>query len=216
MTSEVTRMSTISLREWPEPPRAVRVLAGCIVVMGILGGYDALVADTHALDLQAELAQGFTLPAPFSGALLVGVAAFCVLLSAGPATGVVPRWVWGVFTVLFIEAAADEAASIHETLGNAAGIDWMVLYTPLFIIAGVLWLKVLRGLEGRPERVVWLSAAAAWVFAQMLEVYAYGGTEEARPGTGPLSAVEELMEMTGSLLLLWTVLALYRSTQDRQ
>jgi hypothetical protein len=217
MTSEAMHTTTMP-REWPKAPTAIAVLAACIVVLGTLGAYDALVADTHAIDLQGELDQGFTLPAPFSGALLLGVAAFCLLLAAGPDTGVAPRWAWGAFSLLFVEAGIDEAASIHESLGDAAGIDWMVLYTPLIAVAGVLWFIVLRGLRDRPERVLWLGAAGAWVFSQMLEAYAYGGTEDdaGRPGTGPLSAVEELMEMAGSLLLLWTVLSLYRWSRERE
>jgi hypothetical protein len=200
-----------SLTRWPTPPRPIVLLMGGIVLFAILGAYDALIEDTHSIDLQAELAQGFTLPPLFSGLLLLGVSAYCVLLAMRADTDVAPRWVWGLFSLLFLEAALDEAASIHEGLGDAAGIDWMVLYVPLFLVAGVLWIKVLRGLEGRPERIVWLAAAAAWVVSQMLEAYAYGGVDDGsgRPGTGLFGAIEELLEMTGSLLLLWTVYSLY-------
>jgi hypothetical protein len=52
--------------------------------------------------------------------------------------------------------------------------------------------------------------------AQMLEVYAYGGSDEGRPGAGVTGAVEELLEMTGSLFLLWTVLSLYRRLNQAQ
>ena len=206
----------VSLTHRPKPPRLILLLAAGIGLLAVLGAYDAIVADTHAIDLQAELAQGFTLPPLFSGALLIGVSAFCVMLAIRGDSDVAPRWVWGLFSLLFLEAAADEGASIHEGLGTAAGIDWMVLYTPLFLIAGVLWLKVLRGLHARPERMIWLGAAAAWVFSQLLEVYAYGGVDDdaGRPGAGPLGALEELAEMAGSLLLLWTVLSLYRRLDD--
>src|SRR3954468_3131568 len=162
----------------PKPPRLIVLLALCIGVLGVLGAYDALVADTHAIDLQAELEGGFTLPAPFSGLLLFGVAGYAFLLAGGHGAEVAPRWVWAVFGVLFIEAGLDEMVSIHEKLGNATGIDWMALYMPLFLVAGVLWVKVLRGLAGRPEQRLWLAGAASWVMAQMLEVYAYGGVPD--------------------------------------
>jgi hypothetical protein len=200
----------------PKPPRSIVLLVGCIGLLAVGGAYDALIADTQLVDLQAELAQGFTLPALFSGLLLFGVAWFSFRLARGRGDDGVPRWVWGIFVLAFIEAGLDEMVGIHEALGNATGVDWMALYLPLFAIAGVLWLIVLRKLWGRPELLLWVGGAAAWVFAQMLEVYAYGGRpdDNPRPGAGATGAVEEILEMTGSLLLLWTVLALCRRSGE--
>jgi hypothetical protein len=193
-----------------DPPPVILILFGCIGLLTIGGAYDALIRDTLVVDLQGELLDGFSVPPLFSGGLLLGVSAYSVLLATGPDAGVAPRWAWGVFSVLFLEAAADETATIHERLGEALNVEWLVLYTPLFLVAGALWVIVLRGLRDRPERALWLGGAACWVVAQMLEAYAYGGTEVGRPGTGVFSALEELLEMTGSLLLLWTVLSLHR------
>jgi hypothetical protein len=191
-------------------PRSIRFLVGCVVLMTLFGAYDALVADTPALDLQAEPKDGLALPAMFSGALLLGVAWLSVELARRPDRAPAARWVWGLFSLLFLEAAVDETVTIHERLGESTGVDWLVLYSPLFAAAGILWVTVLRALEGSPERRLWLGGAGAWVLAQTLELYAYGGTEQGRPGAGAFSAAEELLEMTGSLLLLWTLLEVWQ------
>ena len=128
----------------------IAFLIGCIGLLALGGAYDALIADTHLVDLQAELEDGFYAARAVLGRPAARCRRFSVLLASGRGDAVAPRWIWGVFTVLFLEAATDETVAIHERLGNAAGIDWLVLYTPLFAVAGVLWLKVLRALEGRP------------------------------------------------------------------
>jgi hypothetical protein len=187
-------------------PRSIRFLVGCIVLLAFLGAYDALVSDTAALDLQAEPKDGLALPAMFSGALLFGVARFAFALArGGSARPRVAPWAWAAFSLLFVEAGVDETLTIHERLGEATGIDWLVLYSPLFLLAGFLWVTVARALAGRPERRLWLAGAGAWVLAQTLELYAYGGTETGRPGAGAFGAAEELLEMTGSFFLLWTL-----------
>ncbi len=204
-------MTTAALSRSPRP---LFVLAACVGVLAVLGGYDALVSDFPAFDLQAELRDGLALPALFSGLLLLGAAIFAALLSRGPGRDVAPHGVWLVFPILFLVASVDEMATIHERLGEAAGIDWMVLYSPLVPIAGYLWFTVLRGLRADPLRPLWIAGAAAWGLSQALEAYAYGGSEEGRPGAGAFSAAEELLEMTGSLLLLWTLVVLYRRARE--
>lgn len=194
-----------ALAAMPVPP-AVYALGAAIAALAVLGAVDAAVVDLETFDLQNELVDGFNIPVLFSGGLLLAASVLAARLALAGEQTVGRVWLWALFALIFLEASIDEVATIHEELGESVDVDWVVLYLPLFALAGYLWLTVLRGLAGRPERLLWVGGAAAWVAAQGFELIAYGGTEEARPGTGVLGAFEELGEMTGTALFVWTLL----------
>ncbi len=196
-------------------PTAVYVLGGCIAVLAVLGGVDAVVIDLKTFDLQNELSEGFNVPVLFSSGLLLATSVLAARLAVAGEQTAGRVWVWALLALVFLEAAIDEAATIHEQLGDSVDVDWLVLYLPVFALAGYLWLTVLRGLAGRPERPLWLGGAVAWVAAQALELIAYGGTDEARAGTGVFGALEELLEMTGTTLFVGALLLVAERVRSR-
>jgi hypothetical protein len=124
-------------------------------------------------------------------------------------------WVFVGLALIFLEASADEMFEIHERIGNALPGDWEVLYIPVFVLTGLLWLAVYRELAGRPEQTLWLAAAVCFVGALALEAYAQGGTSESgRPGSGVFGGFEELLEPLGTTLFIWTMLRI-RSSAPR-
>lgn len=190
----------------------VAVVAVAIAATGFVGAavaFDFLHAPVFDLDGEK------TVPAVLTGLLLAGAA-------------------WAGFRaarqhdsrrILLLAAALgvmafDETLVIHERLERWTGIGWQFLYLPVFAVAGLGWLTAVlltRRLTGRFALLV--GGAGAWVVAQMLELYEWrAGTEklgqaayeERLASTEYRLAMvpEEVLEMAGSALLLFGLLAL--------
>jgi hypothetical protein len=54
---------------------------------------------------------------------------------------------WVGLSAFFIFVSADEFGEIHERLERIVGIDWQILYSPIALLALVLWLFVTRRLR---------------------------------------------------------------------
>lgn len=194
---------------WPPMSRTIRAVAVLVGIVAALGVVDAAGGGTQLLGLQTELVDGLTLPPLVSGALLLGVAGVAGTMAVRDWTGAVPRWAWALLALVFAELAVDELLTLHERVGEATRMEWMLLYAPLLGFAGLLWLDVARSMRRLPELVPWVAGATAWGLALALDVYAFGVDGAQRPGVGAAAAVEELLEMAGAFLLLWALVALH-------
>ena len=197
--------------------------------MGALGILHAAGVAPHAFDLDAE----YTLPAFYSG-LLLAVAAAMAFMFARDRTGA------DRLPVILIAGALaflslDEVLSFHERIDFHTDVDWQVLYLPLGVaFVWALW-RVTRflGRRGAETRLIF-AGLVAWVVAQALEAAANSEVfpaliqdekmsraevrELSHSVTYYLMAIpEELLEMTGSLLLAVAfALAVDRLRPDRE
>ena len=200
-----------AIREFPVPALVLGIVAG-IVVIGLLGAYDAVVTDVPQIDLQEELDDTFSIPTLYSGGLLLVLAGVTASVALDRHRDGRSPWVFVGLALIFLEASADELVEIHERIGNALPGDWEVLYIPVFVLAALLWLAVYRELAGRPEQTLWLAGAVAFVGALALEAYAQGGTgESGLAGSVVVGAFEELVEPLGTTLFIWTILRIRSS-----
>lgn len=194
-----------------DPVRIARLGAVAIAVLAALGMLHALGRDGGPgvrLPLFG-LDEEWSVPALFSGALLAFAALTCALTAAAGGLERVPAPCLPGLAALFGFMAVDEVVQIHERLERIAETGWQTIYLPLAAIGGVLWLGVLRGLLANPRAaMVFAGGGAAWFVAQLFEkVQRDGAVLQHRWTILP----EELLEMTGSLLLGLAVLAAARA-----
>jgi hypothetical protein len=194
---------------------------GGIAIMGVTGVLHAAGAAPGAFDLDGE----YTVPAFFSGALLVLASAMALALARRE--GGVERSLLILLAAAFGFLALDEMFSIHERLDIRTGVDWQVLYVPLGV--GFVWAvwRVTGSLGRRSaEASMIFVGLGAWAVAQMLEAAAYSEVtpslidKSMSPGkiddithSLPYYAMaipEELLEMSGSLLLAVALAAALR------
>lgn len=211
MTAVVDRVHRLG-----EPDRKVvrlgAVLVGLVLVEAVLSAIEAQTL-TPAL-AQFERDREFCIASGFQALLLIG--AFAVgayTIRSGAMRG--RAW----FAVgLLGYMGLDEWFTIHESLQGPTGMDWQVLYAPIFLFAGISGLALLVDL--RPQRASAALLALGgflWVASQTLEALEWNG--DARRGAyGYLASMEELLEPLGTVLLLlafYRVLVLYRAHQAR-
>lgn len=187
-------------RSWPVGLAAVVLLVvGVFAAGGVLARLD--IPGTAWFDLDAER-QG---AATFSALLLLAAGASTVVAWA---TGAAGRAVLPVGVVLVL-MAVDEYWAVHESVEESLGIDWQLLYLPVFAVAGICFLVALRQSWASPAfRTVWTAGALCWVVSQVLELLQWSGDVQ-RPGIYVAMMIpEELLEMvgTGAFLVAMTVL----------
>jgi len=170
---------------------AVGVLIAALGVMGILRyGHKA---ELRLFNLDGER----NVPATFSAALWVGVAVLALLVARAGAGKA-----WAVLAIPILFVAADEFAEIHERLERITGIDWQILYSPLAIVAAVLWVVIGTRLRRLGAGFgLFAAATVAGAVSQVLEKLEYGPHDEIRPGFREMVVSEELLEMIAALLL---------------
>lgn len=178
------------------------LLAGHAVVAGMGALFEASgKADSlRAFDLDAERLVG----AAWSSAVLV-VATMC----CRSASRVIwARWEsWGLALVLAL-MAADEYLEIHEWFEVEYGIDWMIVYSPVFLFAGVSAVVALRRWTWPlRSRQMFVAGGAAWFVSQVLEYVQWDGHRQ-REGYRLMMLTEEALEMVGSSLFLLSFLAI--------
>lgn len=173
-------------------------LAGAagIAAFGALGVLQRAVPayeGVHWMSLERERT-----PAALWAALLLGAAAVAWGRAALPGV----RWLLVGMLALM---TADEWSEVHEGLGGLLYTEWQLVYAPLVLAAGVAALLVLRrwGLSGASGLL--LAGGACWAVAQGLEAVQWWG-DTAGPRMPAHYAwwlvSEEVLEMTGSLLML--------------
>lgn len=197
--------------------RTVQAIAIAVLALAMFGAVDSLVVEIPVLDPTRELANvPWNIPVLFSAAILI-VAGAAAAGCAAAAPDRRRRLILGAFAVAFTFLAFDETLSIHEALEGEIGNAWLLVYAVPGAIGAGIWLAVLRSLVDRPERWLWLGGTATWVVAQTLDRITYGTFEdESVPGTAALVAAEEILEMIGTALLIWALLAIYVRYRDSQ
>lgn len=185
----------------------LRVVATAIVVLGALAAAFGIYhlqtsrvdpgASTDFFDLDGEdtfvtVLTGASLLAAALGALVAG---YSVLGRA--------RLVFHALAGFFAFMALDEVLSFHEGIERSAGVDWQVLYLPIFLVGGVAGIAALVALRGvRIAQLTFLAGGAAWFVAQVLEKIQWSGAGDDEPIAhyNLLMVPEELLEYLGSAL----------------
>jgi hypothetical protein len=205
----LARVHRVALRV--DPRRAALVLGALVVLFTVLGSLYRLGAPLALFDLDREGRP----PAAFSGALLV-CAGVLGWLIGDTAAEVTVRGRWRAIATLFVFLGVDEMLTIHESLDDMTGVFWQVLYLPIGLLAGVIWLMVLGRLrrDGR-ERLLFIGAPLAWLISQLLEAIQH--EPDAVPGYAIMATAEESLEMIGStLFLLGLLMALQTRSAARE
>ena len=103
----------------------------------------------------------------------------------------------------------DEAFEFHEELESRLEADWQMLYLPVALAFGAVWLAMLiRKLPAGLSRGLWVAGAASWFVAQTLEQIQWDGDRLVHEW---MIVPEEILEMTGSALWLIALLVAVRA-----
>ncbi len=183
---------------------------GIIVLLGALGVlYLVFESPLGIFDLDGER----NVPATYSAALWTCLALLAVLLGrADPSPGAARIW-FGLSAPLLL-VAADEFGEIHERLERITGIDWQILYSPLGLVAALLWLLVGRRLRTLPGGFgLFVAGTVCGAVSQVLEAVEYGPNDEEIRAFNELVVSEELLEMVAALLIGLALLAALRAVR---
>jgi hypothetical protein len=210
-----SQTASASLASLPKTLATARVLGGLVVLMAVLGGFDAAVTDVHLFDIEGELKDGPTLMVVVAGGVLFVAAALAFKLARGEANSTSSPAPWYLIAGLFAFMGVDELLTIHEHLDAWTGIAWQLLYLPILLAGAAAWWILFQRLRASDMRLAtgWALGAGFWAFSQFLEVLFV------KAGLGPgvlklevvMPATEELCELTGSSLFLLVSLALLES-----
>lgn len=202
-----SRLSWTDAIETVDPFRLAIGIGIGIVFLGVLGV--AEVKTGHPLEA-FNLDHEYTVPATFSALLDLGAAVGAEALRRRTGRNVL----FGL-VVLFAFMALDEYASIHEHLERLTGIDWLKLYTPIFLYAAVAWVAVLNAFRDKLFWLCMVGGAAAWSIAQVFELLEWKGNVK-QPHYYAMMVPEELLEMAGSGLFLLGMLIALRAYRRRE
>ena len=181
------------------PIRRVAAANGAVIgLLGTLGVLSiALGSPFGSFDLDGER----NVPATYSAALWFAVAVLALVMGRiDPAPGLPQLWVG--LSAFFVLVSADEFGEIHERLERIVGVDWQILYSPVAVLALVLWLFVARRLRQIGVGLGLLVAGTVCgIASQVAEAVEYGPGDERIALFDELMVFEELVEMIGALLI---------------
>ena len=183
-----------------------KISATLLAAVAVVAGLGLLweVADDpwQLFDLDDEVNPA----AAFSALLLLGAAALTQLAARGVGgTALRP------IAALFAFMAVDEFFQLHEWIERRTGVDWQVLYLPLFAIGGACFLAVLARQRHRRDVVVTsLAGAGAWASSQLLEWFQWHRGGATVRGYTALMMTEEVLEMLGTVGFIVAMLLLTR------
>jgi hypothetical protein len=186
--------------------RLPKLLAAAIIGLGVAGGLYQVrrIFPLAGFDLDGE----WTLPTLFSAGLLFANAAVLISMRDVVSSRLLA---WSV-AVLLVLAGVDEVVQIHERLEEYLRVDWQVIYLPAIAVGGLLCVLLLRQLwSSREARLFFAIGITAWATSQILEYAQWNGDRQVN-GYSLLMVTEELMEMTGSALLLLALLSFWRDS----
>ena len=195
-TALLDRVLTVAVRL---PIRELAVANGVVIaLLGVLGVLSIAYGSPFAIfDLDGER----NVPAIYSAALLFSVAVLALLVGRlDPAPGL--PYLWVALSALFVFVSADEFGEIHERLERILGIDWQILYSPIAVVALVLWVFVARRLR-QIGAGFWLLVVGTvcGIVSQVAEAVEYGPGDERIAAFNELMVFEELLEMVQALLI---------------
>ena len=183
--------------------RVAVVLFSGIAIMAVLGTLQRLVGGPFGLfDFDGEGKP----PAAWSALVLLAAATAAYLIATLPTEQAYGRRFRALAAFLAF-MAFDEATTVHERVSDTLDIGWLILYLPVAVVGGFVWLAVLARLWPlRRERVLFVAGAAAWLGSQLVEKVQSNGDEGRIEGYGALSGIEEVLEVTGSALFALALL----------
>jgi hypothetical protein len=176
------------------------VLAAVIAFFGIqdvilhIGNYHGSKAPI--LDVNTEQ----TIPATFSGGLLLVAGALALLAGSLRSTTPAERRWWVALAAVLSVLGMDEIAAIHDRFQGGTGIPGQTILMPAAILGLFAWWKVLRYLRpSRRARLLFLGGAVFWALTQASDLIL-------NPVARWTIVPEETGEMIGSTLWLFALL----------
>lgn len=164
-----------------------------VAAMAVLG----LVQQTGVLPVRGFHPKGENnVFALWSGGLLAAAAAASWLLGIRADRA---RRRFYAFGVALAALSVDEVLGVHERLEETLGVDWQLLYAPVALLGGGLFLSLLPALGGTGGRRWVLLAPPAWFVAQAFEFLQWHDDTMLHPW---MVYPEEVLEMVGSSMLL--------------
>ena len=197
------------------PVRQVAAANGAfIALLGVLGVLFLVFGSPFgSFDLDGER----NVPAIYSAALWFSAALVALLMGRLDEEPGLPQ-LWVGLSAFFVFVSADEFGEIHERLERIVGVDWQILYSPVALLALVLWVFVVRRLRQISVGVgLLLAGTVCGIASQVAEAVEYGPGDERVAAFDELMVFEELVEMVAALLiglaLLTALQALYRGAR---
>lgn len=170
----------------------------------------------HTFDFNRE----YNIPSLYATLTLL-LCGLLMLRIGGLPSEYLKRWYWKILGVLFIFLSLDEMIGIHENTSNesetllhgfnAGGyfhFAWVVPYAILIVVMGLFFLKFIVLLPTQTKVQVMLAAILFVAGALGMEmvsgrlVFLYGDTFRETFSYGILYTIEEILEMSGTLLLI--------------
>jgi hypothetical protein len=213
------------------PSRVARALWIAVAVVTLAGAAteatDGVEAEgssaRRALRLLRELfrpsAEGTVGTWLTAGLLLLGAGLLLAIAAGARARGERDAGRWGVLAAVFLFLSCDEAAAIHERVGDwAEGFgrgegfllwEWVVPYAVLTVAAAAVYAPFVRRLPVDTRRRVVVAGAVYVLGALVLEAVQARIVDARGPGTAVVAAlavVEEGLEMAGAVLFVRALL----------
>jgi hypothetical protein len=204
------RLQVLALRL---DPRRVVVANGVVIaLLGLLGIlYLAAGSPFAVFELDGER----NAPATYSAFVWTCLSILALLVGRAEQRPAAAR-VWQALSLPLLLVAADEFGEIHERLERITGIDWQILYSPLALVAAVLWILVGRRLRELQAGFGLFAAGTVCGFvSQVVEAVEYGANDQEISGFDELVVFEELLEMVAVVLIGLALLAALRAVTRR-
>lgn len=221
----------------PIRARTIALILGFIAVylaaQSIAGRYieNAVGADASGLFLDlvriVNVNRESNIPAWYASALLLGAAGLLGLIATVKRARHEPfARHWLGLTLIFLYLSIDEAAAIHETLTeplqaafNTSGyltFAWVIAAVPLVIVFGLVYLRFLLALPRR-TRVGFIAAGVLYVggalVIESISANEWMGSDGRSLLYSAIGTVEELCEMLGVVVLIYTLLDYMRRAE---
>jgi len=193
--------------------RSVLLANGAVIaLLGLLGILYLVSGSPFAFfDLDGER----NAPATYSAFLWTCLSLLALLVGRAEERPGAAR-VWQALSVPLLLVAADEFGEIHERLERITGIDWQILYSPLGLVAVVLWVVVGRRLrELQAGFGLFVAGTVSGFVSQVVEAVEYGPHDREVSAFDELVVLEELLEMVAAVLIGLALLAALRAVSRR-
>jgi hypothetical protein len=152
--------------------RLLGVALGLLAVAAVVGALGVVALDHPLAMRRYDLDQEWSVPAAVS-AVVVGAAGLVMLALWRRAAGGLAALGLGA---LFGFMALDEVVSLHERVGDALGVTWLLPYAPVVLAGGLGWLRLVRRWDGLgPARAALVAGGLLWGASQVLEQLGTGG-----------------------------------------
>ena len=199
------RLQALALRL--DTRRVLLASGSIIVLLGVLDVLDLVFGSPFGIfDLNGER----NAPATFSAALWTCASVLALLLARAEQPAAVGR-LWQALSALLLFVGADEFGEVHERLERITGIDWQILYSPVALVAAVIWVLVGRRLHDRRGFGVFVAGTVCGVLSQVIEAVEYGAHDRRVAAFDELVVGEELFEMSAAVLIGLALLAALRT-----